>query len=115
MTCKHLGGRGLLLQRLARLGDEPRILHRDDRLVREGAHQLDLLLGERLDPLAREQQSRRSARLRAAAARRARCARLAERDRRDTVYSGSAASIFATWTTCPSSSNAPDDSRRGPA
>ena len=30
---------------------QPRILHRDDRLVGKGAHQLDLPLGERLDPL----------------------------------------------------------------
>ena len=29
---QYLSGRGLLLQRLARLGQEPRILHRDDRL-----------------------------------------------------------------------------------
>ena len=29
---QNLGGRGLLLQRLARLSDQPRILHRDDRL-----------------------------------------------------------------------------------
>ena len=32
---QHLGGRGLLLQCLARLGQEPRILHRDDRLRRK--------------------------------------------------------------------------------
>ena len=32
---EHLGGRGLLLQGLARLGDEARVLHRDDRLRRE--------------------------------------------------------------------------------
>ncbi len=32
---QDLGGRGLLLQRLARLGQEPRILHRDYRLRRE--------------------------------------------------------------------------------
>ena len=29
---------------------EPRILHRDDRLVGKGTHQLDLPFGERLDP-----------------------------------------------------------------
>ncbi len=51
---QHLGGRGLLFQRLARLGDEPRVLDRDHRLIGEGAHQLDLPLCERLDPLARE-------------------------------------------------------------
>ena len=44
---QHLGGRGLLLQRLARLGDQPRILHRDDRLRREAFEQRDLLVGER--------------------------------------------------------------------
>jgi hypothetical protein len=32
--------------------EQPRILHRDDRLVGKGAHQFDLLLGERLDPLS---------------------------------------------------------------
>ena len=41
----------LLLQSFARLGDQPRVLDRDDRLVGKGAHQLDLPLGERLDPL----------------------------------------------------------------
>ena len=44
---QHLGGRGLLLQRLARLGDQPRVLHRDDRLRREVLQQRDLLVGER--------------------------------------------------------------------
>ena len=44
---QHLGGRGLLLQRLARLGDQPRVLHRDDRLRREILQQRDLLVGER--------------------------------------------------------------------
>ena len=52
MTCKHLGGRGLLLQGLARLGDQPRVLHRDDRLRREVLQQRDLLVGERADLLA---------------------------------------------------------------
>ena len=52
MTCKHLGGRGLLFQRLARLGDQPRVLHRDDRLRREVLQQRDLLVGERPDFLA---------------------------------------------------------------
>jgi len=32
---QYLGGRGLLLQRLARLGQQPRILHCDDRLISE--------------------------------------------------------------------------------
>jgi len=51
---QYLGRRGLLLKRLAQLGQEPRILDGDDRLVGEGAHQLDLPLGERLDPLPGE-------------------------------------------------------------
>jgi hypothetical protein len=32
---EHLGGRGLLLQGFAGLVDQPRVLHRDDRLRRE--------------------------------------------------------------------------------
>ncbi len=51
---QHLGGRGLLLQGLARLGQEPRILHRDHRLVSEGADQLDFFLGVSFDALARQ-------------------------------------------------------------
>ena len=46
MTCKHLGGRGLLLQRLALLGQQPRILHRDHCLGGEVLQQRDLLAGE---------------------------------------------------------------------
>ena len=49
---QYLGGRGLLLQRLARLGDQPRILHRDHRLRGEILQQRDLLVGERPDLLA---------------------------------------------------------------
>ena len=52
MTLQHLGGRGLLLQRLARLGDQPRVLHRDHRLRREILQQRDLLVGERPHLLA---------------------------------------------------------------
>ena len=44
---QYLGGRGLLLQRLARLGDQPRVLHRDDRLRGEVLQQRDLLVGKR--------------------------------------------------------------------
>ena len=47
MTCKHLGGRGLLLQSLAGLGDEPRVFHCDDCLRGEILQQRDLLVGER--------------------------------------------------------------------
>ena len=51
---QHLGGRGLLFQRLALLGQQPRVLDRDHRLIGEGADQFDLPVGERLDPLARQ-------------------------------------------------------------
>src|SRR5215467_13060415 len=43
---QYLRGRGLLLQRLARLVNEPRVLHRNDRLIGEGLHKRDLLDGE---------------------------------------------------------------------
>jgi hypothetical protein len=49
---QHLRGRGLLVERLARLGHQPRILHRDDRLRREIFEQRDLLIGERPHLLA---------------------------------------------------------------
>jgi hypothetical protein len=49
---QHLGGRSLLLQSLARLGQESRVLHRDDRLRREILQQRDLLVGERSNLLA---------------------------------------------------------------
>ena len=52
MTPQDLGGRGLLFQCLARLGDQPRVLHRDDRLRREVLEQRDLLVGERAHLLA---------------------------------------------------------------
>src|SRR5215813_4494522 len=44
---QYLGGCGLLLQCFARLGDQPRVLHRDDRLRREVLQQRDLLIGKR--------------------------------------------------------------------
>src|SRR5215471_3535672 len=43
---QELGGRGLLLQGFARLGDQPRVLHRNDRLCGEVLQQHDLLVGE---------------------------------------------------------------------
>src|SRR5215471_16303850 len=43
---QHLGGGGLLLQRLARLVNQTRILHRDDRLRGETLQQRDLLVSE---------------------------------------------------------------------
>jgi len=46
---QYLSGRGLLLQRLARLGQEPRILHRDNGLGSEVLQQRDLFLGECTD------------------------------------------------------------------
>ena len=51
---QHLGGRGLLFQRLPLFGQQPRVLDRDHRLIGEGADKFDLPVGERLDPLARE-------------------------------------------------------------
>jgi hypothetical protein len=51
---QDLRGRGLLLQCLACLGDQPRIFDRDHRLVGEGADQLDLPLAKWLDPLPRQ-------------------------------------------------------------
>src|SRR5499427_2333497 len=49
---QHLGSGGLLLQGLARLGEEPRILHCDHGLCCEILQQRDLLVGERSDLLA---------------------------------------------------------------
>src|SRR6516225_6286260 len=46
---QYLGSGGLLLQGLARLGQEPRILHRDDSLRREILQQRYLLVGEGAD------------------------------------------------------------------
>src|ERR1700739_867684 len=44
---QHLGGRGLLLQRLARLVDEARVLHRNDRLRGKILQQRDFLIRKR--------------------------------------------------------------------
>jgi len=58
---EHIAGRGLVFERffeVARTGlqfaEQPRILDRDDRLVGEGAHQLDLTLGVWFHPLPLE-------------------------------------------------------------
>ena len=58
---EHVAGRGLVFQRFlqiaraaAQLIEQPGVFDRNHRLVGEGAHQADLLFGERLDPLARE-------------------------------------------------------------
>src|SRR6516164_9679476 len=50
---QHLGGRGLLLQGLARLGQQPHILHCNHCLRREVFEQCDLLFGKRLDAPSR--------------------------------------------------------------
>src|SRR5207237_5953954 len=44
---QDLGGRGLLFEGFARLGNEPRVLHRDDRLRGEVLQQRDLFVAER--------------------------------------------------------------------
>jgi hypothetical protein len=58
---EHVAGRGLVFERFfevarARLqfAEQPRILHRDDRLVGKGPHQFDLPLGKRLHSIPRE-------------------------------------------------------------
>src|SRR6516164_6390533 len=48
---EYVSGRGLLLQGLARLGNQPGILHRDDRRGCEIFKQRDLFVGERPDLL----------------------------------------------------------------
>ncbi len=52
---QHVGGRGLLLQRLGQIArarlhlvEQPRVLDRDHRLVGEGLHELDLAIGKKL-------------------------------------------------------------------
>src|SRR6516162_3581591 len=52
---EYLGGGGLLFQSLARLGDQPSILHCDHRLRSEVLQQRDLLVGERPHLLAVDQ------------------------------------------------------------
>src|SRR5262249_48509803 len=49
---EYVGGRGLLLQRLPQFVEQPRVLDGDDGLGGEVLQQLDLLVGERLDLLA---------------------------------------------------------------
>src|ERR1700751_5586453 len=51
---QHVGRRRLLLQRLAKFGEQPRILEGDHRLIGKGLHQLDLLGAERAHRLAAE-------------------------------------------------------------
>ena len=52
MTCNTSAVAVCCSKRLARLGDQPRVLHRDDRLRREVLQQRDLLVGERAHLLA---------------------------------------------------------------
>jgi hypothetical protein len=52
---QHLGHSYLLFQRLALLGDQPRIIDRDDSLIGKRADKLDLPVGKRLHPLAGKQ------------------------------------------------------------
>src|SRR5437867_9303453 len=54
---EHVGGGGLLLQRLAQLVEQARVLDGDDGLVGEILDQLDLLIGERTDFLAKQVES----------------------------------------------------------
>ena len=51
---QHLGGRSLLLQRLALLGHQTRVLDRYHRLIGKGADKLDLSLGKWLNTLTRK-------------------------------------------------------------
>src|SRR5215813_1704505 len=43
---QYLSGRRLLIERLAGLVNQPRVLHRDDRLRREALHQCNLFVGK---------------------------------------------------------------------
>ena len=52
MTCSTSAVAVCCSKRLARLGDQPRVLHRDHRLRREVLQQRDLFVGERPDLLA---------------------------------------------------------------
>ena len=113
---QHLGGRGLLLQRLARLGHQPRVLHRDDRLRREILQQRDLLVGERPDFPAVDRDDARAARHPCAAARSDRCGRRRARpcapSTRSRVDSVVIRAVSAIWTNVsPPSSRASGDSR----
>ena len=66
---EHVARRGLVFKRLfevagalAQFAEQPRVLHRDDRLRREVLQQRDLLVGERADLLAINGEQRRVAR-----------------------------------------------------
>jgi hypothetical protein len=51
---EHIGGRGLLLQRLAQLIEQAGVLDRDDGLGGERLHEFDLSVGEKRDLLTIE-------------------------------------------------------------
>jgi hypothetical protein len=51
---EDFGRRGLLFQGFPGLGDQPRVLQRDNGLVGKGADEFDLPVGEGLHPLSRE-------------------------------------------------------------
>ena len=51
---QYLAGSGLLLQCFPRLGQQPRILHRDDRLCGEILQQSDLLVRKRVNDTAED-------------------------------------------------------------
>src|SRR5262249_3278280 len=46
---EHVGGGGLLLQGLAQLVEQPRVLDGDDRLIGKGFEKRDLLISKRID------------------------------------------------------------------
>ena len=51
---QHIGGRGLLLQGFPLLRQQPRVLHRDHRLLGEVLHERDLPVRERPDLLTED-------------------------------------------------------------
>ena len=69
MTLQDLARRGLLLERLLGLVEQPHVLDRDHRLVGEGLEQRDLLVGERRPRAAQHRDRADRARPRAASGR----------------------------------------------
>src|SRR5262245_8705645 len=51
---KHIGGRGLLLERITQFVKQPSVLDSDDGLGSEVLHKLDLLTGERTNILTED-------------------------------------------------------------
>src|SRR6516164_3714495 len=54
---ENFGGCGLLFERLPRLGQEPRVLDSDYRLVRKRGDKFDLPFRKRLNPAAAEREN----------------------------------------------------------